>query len=43
MARLSRSAAAAIAALFLAVGTIIPVVTVPAAHAASVIAIPAVA
>ncbi|WP_268891793.1 hypothetical protein [Croceibacterium salegens] len=43
MSRLTRTAAAAIAALFLAAGTIVPVVTVPAAHAASLIAVPALA
>jgi len=43
MPRFTRSAAAAIAALLLAVGTIVPVVTVPAAHAASVLVLPAMA
>lgn len=43
MSRFTRSTAAAIAALVLAIGTIVPVVTVPAAHAASVVVLPAVA
>lgn len=42
MPRFTRSLAA-VAALFIAVGTIVPVVTVPAAHAASVIVMPAMA
>ncbi|MGX7894072.1 hypothetical protein [Tsuneonella sp. HG222] len=43
MSNFIRQSAAACAALFIAVATIVPVVTVPSAQAASVIALPTVA